>query len=141
MTAILHYFHDPMCSWCYAFQPVWQEIKQELPAGLVPLYVLGGLAEDDDEAMPLSLQRSIQEHWQRIEQLTTAASYPCIRGTGFSCTGTKHRGREPAVAHRLQQFRSATCCDPAGLVPQARRRQCTARVADRLLASEVVLMQ
>ena len=30
MSAILYYFHDPMCSWCYAFQPVWRTIKAKL---------------------------------------------------------------------------------------------------------------
>ena len=29
-TPELFYVHDPMCSWCYAFAPVWERVHGEL---------------------------------------------------------------------------------------------------------------
>lgn len=75
MPAILYYFHDPMCSWCYAFQPTWQEIKAALPGAVEVTYVLGGLAADDDEPMTASLQHTIQQHWQRIQQAVPGTEF------------------------------------------------------------------
>jgi len=64
-----------MCSWCYAFQPTWQEISAGLPGAVEVTYVLGGLAADDDEPMTASLQHSIQQHWQRIQQVVPGTQF------------------------------------------------------------------
>jgi len=66
-TAILYYFHDPMCSWCWGYRPVWQQLKAALPDSVEVENVLGGLAPDTNEVMPLELQAQIQAHWRRIE--------------------------------------------------------------------------
>lgn len=71
----LYYFHDPMCSWCYAFQPFWQEMKSRLPDNVTSRRVLGGLCPDDDALMPESLQHTIQQHWQRIEQVVPGTRF------------------------------------------------------------------
>lgn len=68
-SSILYYFHDPMCSWCWGYRPVWQQLKAALPADIQVHNVLGGLAPDTDEIMPLELQTQIQGHWQYIEAL------------------------------------------------------------------------
>lgn len=75
MPAILYYFHDPMCSWCYAFQPIWQEIKTALHSSVEVRNVLGGLAADDDEPMAASLQHTIKHHWQRIQQAVPGTKF------------------------------------------------------------------
>jgi putative protein-disulfide isomerase len=75
MSAILYYFHDPMCSWCYAFQPAWQTIKSGLHEKVEVTYVLGGLASDEGELMPESLQQTIQHHWQRIQQVVPGTEF------------------------------------------------------------------
>ncbi|HSG65339.1 MAG TPA: DsbA family protein, partial [Gammaproteobacteria bacterium] len=64
--ATLHYIHDPMCSWCYAFAPVWERIQAALPANVRVEYVLGGLAPDTDEPMPAPMRDHIQQTWNRI---------------------------------------------------------------------------
>lgn len=66
--ATLFYVHDPMCSWCYAYTPVWTQIQQQLPAGIRVQYVLGGLAPDSDQAMPPETRAYIQEQWHKIMQ-------------------------------------------------------------------------
>jgi putative protein-disulfide isomerase len=64
----LYYVHDPMCSWCYAYTPVWTQIQQQLPAAIRVQYILGGLAPDSDQAMPPETRAYIQEQWRKIMQ-------------------------------------------------------------------------
>lgn len=63
----LYYIHDPMCSWCYAFSETWSLLQRNLPSEVSVIYLLGGLAPDAAAPMPLTLQRSIQQAWQKIE--------------------------------------------------------------------------
>jgi len=64
-----------MCSWCYAFQPVWKKISAGLPGAIERISILGGLAPDDDEPMPEPLQHNIQQHWQRIQQVVPGTEF------------------------------------------------------------------
>ncbi|MER2512364.1 MAG: DsbA family protein [Nitrosomonas ureae] len=65
---ILYYIHDPMCSWCYAFSQSWTALQRDLPQDIEIAYVVGGLAPDSIEPMPLATQKMVQQAWQRIEQ-------------------------------------------------------------------------
>ncbi|GAA4354276.1 DsbA family protein [Kangiella marina] len=73
MTAKLFYFHDPMCSWCWGFAPTWERLQQlchkHFSEDLEVDFILGGLAPDSDQPMPLSLQQTLQSYWHRIEKL------------------------------------------------------------------------
>ncbi len=64
----LYYVHDPMCSWCWGFRPVWQEICQKLPADIHLKYLLGGLAPDSNEPMPPAMQQDITGYWRNVQQ-------------------------------------------------------------------------
>ncbi|MDQ6988706.1 MAG: DsbA family protein [Mariprofundaceae bacterium] len=64
----LYYIHDPMCSWCWAFAPVWQQVQQALDEDTQIIYLLGGLAPDNQQPMPQALQHTIQNHWRTIQQ-------------------------------------------------------------------------
>lgn len=70
--AKLYYIHDPMCSWCWGFAPVWQRVHKHLSDHLSDSvtiqYLLGGLAPDTDEFMSTSMQASIKENWYRIKE-------------------------------------------------------------------------
>jgi putative protein-disulfide isomerase len=66
MQAVLYYIHDPMCSWCWGYRPVWRALQQELPETLRVEYVLGGLAADTDQPMPQDMQEQIQATWRSI---------------------------------------------------------------------------
>jgi putative protein-disulfide isomerase len=66
--ANLYYIHDPMCSWCYAFDSVLQQIKSQLPATVGLIKIVAGLAPDSLEIMPSSLAETIQANWKNIEQ-------------------------------------------------------------------------
>jgi putative protein-disulfide isomerase len=64
----LYYVHDPMCSWCYAFNPVWETLSARLPPSVQILQILGGLAPDTDQPMPEAMRAKIQEIWRTIEK-------------------------------------------------------------------------
>ena len=64
----LFYVGDPMCSWCYAFQPTMAAIRNGFSDHLTIHYVMGGLAKDCDQPMPVETQRYVQENWRAIEK-------------------------------------------------------------------------
>ena len=67
MSIKLYYLHDPMCSWCWGYRPVWDVLQQNLPAAIKVEYVAGGLAPDSNIPMPIAQQQMIQNHWRTIE--------------------------------------------------------------------------
>lgn len=68
MNKVLYYVYDPMCSWCWAFRSVWQQVQQQLPSNIEVRHLLGGLAEDNDQPMPEELKRRISMGWYRIQK-------------------------------------------------------------------------
>lgn len=68
MKTELLYFHDPMCSWCWAFRPVWTDLCAQLPTELTVRRVVGGLAPDSDEPMPQEMRLKFKGIWQTIQE-------------------------------------------------------------------------
>lgn len=68
MSKKLIYVHDPMCSWCFGFSKVYQQLTEQLPGNVALIRLLGGLAPDTDEIMPESTRQMVQQNWRRIEQ-------------------------------------------------------------------------
>ena len=68
MNTTLYYIHDPMCSWCWGYSPIWDTLQKSLPSSIKVEYVAGGLAPDSDMLMPIAQQKMIQNHWRTIEQ-------------------------------------------------------------------------
>jgi putative protein-disulfide isomerase len=66
-TSHLYYFHDPMCSWCWAFAPTMRAVAARLPDDVQLVRVLGGLAPDTEEPMPESMRERLQEIWRTIQ--------------------------------------------------------------------------
>ncbi|MDE0713537.1 MAG: DsbA family protein [Gammaproteobacteria bacterium] len=68
--ATLYYAHDPMCSWCWAFAPAWEALREsfgpDCPDRLQIRKLLGGLAPDSDEPMPEPMQHYLQQTWSAI---------------------------------------------------------------------------
>ncbi|MCF6225748.1 MAG: DsbA family protein [Xanthomonadales bacterium] len=69
MQTTLFYIHDPMCSWCWGYRPTWQKLKAALPASVEVKNLLGGLAADNEQAMPIDMQQTIASHWHKIQSL------------------------------------------------------------------------
>lgn len=65
---ILYYVHDPMCSWCWGFKPVLEQLKESLPDEIKLVYLLGGLAPDNNSPMPDSMKSNIMSTWRHIQE-------------------------------------------------------------------------
>ena len=68
MNKKLIYVHDPMCSWCFGFAKVYQQLTEQLPENIEFIRLLGGLAPDTVEIMSESTRQMVQQNWRRIEQ-------------------------------------------------------------------------
>ena len=74
-AATLFYIHDPMCSWCWGFDPVRRELWQQLPPGLRVQRLLGGLAPDTDEPMPQEMRQYVQDNWRQVQARVPACRF------------------------------------------------------------------
>ena len=72
MSETLYYVADPMCSWCWGFQPVLGRVKAALPEEVTLRYVMGGLAKDTDEPMPEETRAYVQNAWREVSATTGA---------------------------------------------------------------------
>ena len=63
---ILYYIYDPMCSWCWGYQPTWLLLQQQLESRIQIHTLVGGLAEDSNALMPETMQDFLQETWHKI---------------------------------------------------------------------------
>ncbi len=68
MKPTLYYTHDPMCSWCWGFEPMRRQLFDRLPHNLHVTRLLGGLAADTDQPMAEEMRAYIQHAWHEIEQ-------------------------------------------------------------------------
>ena len=74
-NATLFYIHDPMCSWCWGFKPVWQQLQAQLGSTVNIIYVVGGLAADSNQPMAPGMQHALKATWRRIEQHIPGAKF------------------------------------------------------------------
>lgn len=63
------YVMDPMCAWCFAFQPELEAFLSRFPDAQID-WVMGGLAPDSTIPMDAALQKTIAGYWQQIEART-----------------------------------------------------------------------
>ena len=69
-TPHLIYFSDPMCSWCYGFSPVMEEIRREFGPALPIRVVMGGLRPGTDTPMTPEAKLEIADHWTHVHDAT-----------------------------------------------------------------------
>jgi len=69
MKTTLIYVHDPMCSWCWGFTSVYDQLIERLPAEVDIHRLVGGLAPDSDVPMPEPMRQILEQTWARIEQM------------------------------------------------------------------------
>ena len=58
-----------MCSWCWAFKPTWDKVKEALLDQIEVVYILGGLAPDSNKPMPIETREYVKENWKRIQKM------------------------------------------------------------------------
>jgi putative protein-disulfide isomerase len=61
-----------MCSWCWGYRRVWDQLRSALPDVVTVVNVVGGLAPDSDQPMPMEQQRTIPGYWQNVAEQTGA---------------------------------------------------------------------
>jgi putative protein-disulfide isomerase len=63
----LIYFADPMCSWCWGFAPVIQQVREtfsDLPIQML----MGGLSPGNTQIMDDAAKQEIKQHWQHVNE-------------------------------------------------------------------------
>jgi putative protein-disulfide isomerase len=70
VNPVLYYLYDPMCSWCWGFKPVWDEVKTHLQDEVDIVYVVGGLAPETQEPMDAEMRTYLQQAWRKITDIT-----------------------------------------------------------------------
>ena len=111
--ASLYHVHDPMCSWCWGYRKTWDALRAQLPGEITLVNVLGGLAPDTDEPMPMEQCQAIAGYWRKINELTGAefnfdfwrqctprrSTYPACRAV----LAAAHQGAEQPMIEAIQQ--------------------------------------
>ena len=60
------YVGDPMCSWCWGFSPVLDQIREKYSAIAPMRVVVGGLHAFDSEPMRDNYKTAIRSHWEDV---------------------------------------------------------------------------
>ena len=64
------YVGDPMCSWCWGFAPVLQQIEHEYNNDAPLRLVVGGLHAFDTDPMSEKYKATIKHHWEQVSEAT-----------------------------------------------------------------------
>src|SRR5436190_22744139 len=80
----LIYFSDPMCSWCYGFSPVIEDIRRAYGDALPIRVVMGGLRPGTDKPMTPQAAAEIAGHWAHVHEASGLPFDPAaINREGF----------------------------------------------------------
>lgn len=61
---------DPMCSWCWGFEPVLKDLQAYLPKDTKLSICMGGLRSKGDQAWTDEFQTFLYDHWTQIQAYT-----------------------------------------------------------------------
>ncbi len=70
MKKELIYIGDPMCSWCWGFSSVLQEIRKQFQDHLAFSVIVGGLRAGTSENLTEDLKQYILGHWTEVNKMT-----------------------------------------------------------------------
>ncbi|MFN3584657.1 DsbA family protein [Phenylobacterium sp.] len=66
----LIYFADPMCSWCYGFSPVIEDIRRAFGRALPIRVIMGGLRPGTETPMTEAAKAEVVGHWRHVQEAT-----------------------------------------------------------------------
>src|ERR1700753_408107 len=99
-TPHLIYFSDPMCSWCYGFSPVVEDIRRTFGRALPIRVVMGGLRPGTETPMTEEAKLEAANRWVHVHEATGLP----FDGSGMSAPGfvydTDPAARAVVVARR-----------------------------------------
>jgi putative protein-disulfide isomerase len=61
---------DPMCSWCWGFEPVLQKLRYELSDEVEFSLILGGLRNSGEQVWDDVFKTYLSRHWMSVEEKT-----------------------------------------------------------------------
>ncbi len=70
MSTVLIYIADPMCSWCWGFSPVLEQIRHQYDDRVTFQLMLGGLRPGNTERFDESRRAYILQHWHAVHERT-----------------------------------------------------------------------
>ncbi|MCK0505367.1 DsbA family protein [Aromatoleum anaerobium] len=96
------YFGDPMCSWCYGFTNVIQELRASYSDRASVRLVMGGLRPDGTHVVDDRYRNFLRGHWQEISERTGQPfDLTILENTGW-IYDTEKACRAVVVARRLK---------------------------------------
>jgi putative protein-disulfide isomerase len=73
MTQEIIFVVDPMCSWCWGFSPVLDEVRQNMNETYTFSLVVGGLRGKGEMSWDDKSKQYLQGHWEQVAQSTGQA--------------------------------------------------------------------
>jgi len=61
---------DPMCSWCWGFEPVLQKLRDDLSNEVEFSMILGGLRNSGEQVWDDSFKTYLRRHWSSVQERT-----------------------------------------------------------------------
>ena len=101
-TSVLIYVHDPMCSWCWGFEPVRSQFFDQVRDRVTIKRLVGGLAPDSDVPMPEVMQTALQQTWRNIQQRIPGTSFNFDFWTDCQPRRSTYPACRAVIAARLQ---------------------------------------
>lgn len=60
------YFADPMCSWCWGFNPVMARVREAFGERFDISLVVGGLSPHETRPLDARTRTAVREHWEHV---------------------------------------------------------------------------
>jgi putative protein-disulfide isomerase len=97
------YFADPMCSWCWGFAPVIEQIAARYDEAIPVRLVLGGLRPGTTEPMSAEARATLTGHWHEVEQASGQPfDYEGLKGRDGFIYDTDPAARATVLVRREQ---------------------------------------
>jgi putative protein-disulfide isomerase len=96
----LIYFADPMCSWCYGFSPVIDQIRAAYGRALPIRVVMGGLRPGTETPMTPEAKREVVGHWNHVHEASGLPFDPAVLEREGFIYDTDPAARAVVVARR-----------------------------------------
>ncbi len=61
---------DPMCSWCWGFEPVLRRLRKSLPDHVKLSCLMGGLRQSGDQPWNKEFRSYLRGHWSKVEEVS-----------------------------------------------------------------------
>lgn len=96
----LIYFADPMCSWCYGFSPVIEQIRRTYGDALPIRVVMGGLRPGTETPITKARADELVSHWVHVTEATGLPFDRAVLDRPGFCYDTDPAARATVIVRR-----------------------------------------